>query len=96
MPDVISLIVLKRCSLSIVVAPERKKILWRPGYQGGSSTINYNFLIFERSIKKLASVCLKARNCQLLGFVDTNKILMITEKHKVLTHSHPLLITKQS
>ena len=52
MPDVISRIVLKRCSLSIVVALKRKKILWRPGYQGGSSTINYNFLIFERSIKK--------------------------------------------
>ena len=94
MPDVISLIVLKCCSLSIVVAPKRKKSSGAKGTKGAHLQSTLIFWFLSDLSKKLASVCLKARNCQLLGFVDTNKILMITEKHKVLTHSHPLLITK--
>ena len=52
MPDVISLIVLKCCSLSIVVAPTLALEDFFSLYNGGSSTINFNFLIFERSVKK--------------------------------------------
>ena len=76
------------------VTPKRKKSSGAQGTKGAHLQLTIIFWFLSDLSKKLTSVCLKARNCQLLGFVDTNKTLMITEKHKVLTHSQPSLIIK--
>ena len=75
------------------VIPKIKNSSGAQGTKGAHLQSTLIFCFLSDLSKKLASVCLKAKNCQLLGFVDTNKTLMITEKHKVLTYSHPVTKT---
>lgn len=71
------------------VAPKRKQILWRPGYQGGSSTINYNFLIFDRSVQKTGISLFKGQELSTVrvrrykqNLLNLQKTCFYAEQHK--------------